>query len=291
MTEKKKLFYLLAILAVTIVIIIVIMLPAKPTASFNGTRALQDVSYQVSLGPRTIGSAAHAQTVSWLQTELKQAGWVAEVQSAPAGEGELQNVIGKRGAGHPWIILGAHYDSRFLADQDRGGGQATPVPGANDGASGVAVLLELARILPADLDKQVWLVFLDAEDNGNLPGWDWIMGSTAFANALQDKPDAVVIIDMIGDADLNIYLEHNSDQALSAEIWALAAQLGHKQFIPELKYRMLDDHMPFIHRGMTAIDIIDFDYPYWHTTEDTLDKVSAESLHAVGDTLYHWLLK
>ena len=111
------------------------------------------------------------------------------------------------------MIIGAHYDSRLLADPDPDPSlRNQPVPGANDGASGVAVLLELARILPKNLDKTIWLVFFDAEDNGNIPGYDWIMGSRVFVQTLIDKPDEAIIIDMIGDADLNIYQEKNSDQ-------------------------------------------------------------------------------
>ena len=170
--------------------------------------------------------------------------------------------------------------------------QDEPVPAANDGASGVAVLLELARVLPKDLNQQIWLVFIDAEDQGELPGWDWLLGSRALAESLKSNPDAVVIIDMIGDADLNIYQERNSNPDLTREIWDTAADLGYSQsFIAQPKYSMIDDHTPFLEKGMRAIDIIDFDYPYWHTTQDTADKVSAESLMAVGDTLLHWLLK
>jgi Zn-dependent M28 family amino/carboxypeptidase len=152
--------------------------------------------------------------------------------------------------------------------------------------------MELARVLPADLNKQVWLVFFDSEDNGRLPGWDWILGSRAFVEALQGTPDSVVIVDMIGDADLNIYKEKNSNAELTEEIWAIAAQHGYaKQFIAEYRHSMLDDHTPFLEHDIRAIDIIDFDYPYWHTSQDTVDKVSAESLEAVGETLRQWLLE
>ncbi len=215
-----------------------------------------------------------------------------EIQKTEMLGHPIQNVIAKRGSGKPWIILGAHYDSRLHANQDPDlAARELPVPGANDGASGVAALLELARVLPRDIDGQIWLVFFDAEDNGNIEGWDWILGSRAFADSLQSKPDGVVVLDMIGDADLNIYLEGNSDSALSAEIWQQAAELGHEDvFINSVKYSMLDDHSPFLARGIPAVDIIDFDYPYWHTRADTLDKISANSLQAVGETLLAWLL-
>ena len=236
---------------------------------------------------------AHDQEVAWIQSELQKAGWTAEVQQATKMGHPIQNVIGKRGQGKPWIILGAHYDSRLLADQDPDFAKRTqPVPGANDGASGVAVLLELARSLPKDLNKQVWLVFFDAEDNGNIPGWDWLLGSQAFVDSLQGKPDSVVVIDMIGDANLDIYLEQNSDKTVATSIWAEAARLGFSStFIPLPKYSMLDDHTPFLNAGIPAVDIIDFDYPYWHTTQDTADKVSAQSMQIVGDTLQAWLTR
>lgn len=266
--------------------------PAGPP-EFDGARALEDIEYQVDLGPRYPGSEGHEQVVRWIQLEVRGAGWDTSVQEATALGHPIRNVIARRGeGGEPWVILGAHYDTRRYADQDPVlAEQDTPVPGANDGASGVAVLLELARVIPKDLDQQIWLVFFDAEDNGNIPGWDWILGSKAFVEALDGKPDQVVIVDMVADADLNLYFERNSDPELTREIWEIAADLGYAdQFIQEPKYRMIDDHTPFLQAGITAIDIIDFDYPYWHTTEDSLDKVSADSLDAVGDTLLAWLL-
>jgi Zn-dependent M28 family amino/carboxypeptidase len=266
---------------------------ASPSAprEFSGERALQDVISQVKLGPRIPGSDAHKQTITWIQQELKKSGWTTEIQTGSLLGHPIQNVIGKRGSGTPWIILGAHFDTRMKADQDPNVNQRTQaVPGANDGASGVAVLLELARALPQDLKSQVWLVFFDVEDQGDLPGWDWILGSRWFASQLTSRPDAVVIVDMIGDADLNIYKERTSNQQLVQSIWSAAEAAGYqKQFIPQLKYSMEDDHTPFLQKGFNAADLIDFDYPYWHTVQDTPDKVSAESLKAVGETLFQWI--
>ncbi len=258
---------------------------------FNSQRAYQDIAFQVSLGPRTIGSEAHVITAHWIMKNLQDNGWAVELQEHTWANSEITNVVARRGEGVPWVILGAHYDSRFVADQDPDPEKRTnPVPGANDGASGVAVLLELARVLPLDLEKQIWLVFFDAEDNGDIPHWDWIVGSRMFVGELVgNHPDAVVIIDMVGDADLNIYTEKNSDPDLSRDIWNHASGLGYYQFIPWYRYRIVDDHLPFIEAGIKAVDIIDFDYPYWHTTEDTLDKVSAQSLLVVGETLLSWL--
>jgi len=260
------------------------------TLTFDGIRAYSDVQTQVALGPRIPGSQGHAQVLEWIRDELVKAGWQVEIQASEALGHPIKNIVAKRNAASPEIILGAHYDTRMYADQDPNPeNNLKPVPGANDGASGVAVLLELARTLPQET-VNLWLVFFDAEDNGRIEGWDWILGSREFVENNAVAPRAVVIVDMIGDADLNIYKELNSNPELTDEIWAVAASLGYeKLFIPEYKHSMLDDHTPFNQAGIPAVDIIDFDYPYWHTVEDTSDKVSATSLEAVGKTLWNWI--
>ncbi|MGZ9221248.1 MAG: M28 family peptidase [Anaerolineales bacterium] len=266
--------------------------PETGPLTFNGQRAYADVETQVAFGPRLPGSEGHAMIREWMREELVAASWQVEVQESEALGHPIQNIVAKRSAEAPQIIIGAHYDSRIFADQDPDPSQHTnPVPGANDGASGVAVLLELARTLPEDT-QPIWLVFFDAEDNGNIEGWDWILGSREFVRNNPVQPRAVIIVDMIGDADLNIYKERNSDPALTDEVWETAKRLGYQnKFIPEYKHSMLDDHTPFLQAGMPAMDIIDFDYPYWHTTHDTPDKVSAESLLAVGETLRVWVMQ
>ncbi len=293
MTDKRRTLILLTvgILLVAAILMVLWQPVSAPQQEFDGGRAMQDVIAQVEFGPRTPGSQAHGQTVAYITSQLENAGWQTQVQETTRMNHSIRNVIARRGNGTPWIILGAHYDTRFFSDQETDPSfQLTPVPGANDGASGVAVLLELARVLPANLPLEIWLVFFDAEDQGRISDWDWILGSRAFVESLTAYPDKVVIVDMIGDADLNIYQERNSDPALTSEIWEVAASLGYQAyFIPETKYSILDDHTPFLEKGITAIDIIDFDYPYWHTTADTLDKVSSQSLEIVGKTLYHWL--
>ena len=257
---------------------------------FVGQRAYQDVVAQVAFGPRIPDSQAHADTITYIQEQLKKAGWQSKIQMTDWKGFSVQNIIASRSDQAPQIILGAHYDSRLLADQDPGSGRVAPVPGANDGASGVAVLLELARSLPTGTTP-TWLVFFDAEDNGGLAGREWIMGSNAFVSELTSHPRAAIILDMVGDADLNLYIEQNSNATLVAEIWGQAAKLGYaKQFIQTVKYNMIDDHTPFLAAGIPAVDIIDFDYPYWHTAADTSDKVSQISLQIVGETLRTWLI-
>ena len=186
-------------------------------------------------------------------TELEGMGWDVTVQEFPHGEGLGFNLIANQrrgisnGAGKQYVLIAAHYDTRPYADQDPDPALRTkPVPGANDGGSGVAVLLELARVLATEDDLIVQLVFFDAEDSGGIDGKDWIVGSTYFAQSLEDFPDAVFVLDMIGDAEQNIYLEKNSDPILAAEIWGTATELEIESFIFEEKYSMMDDHSPFI---------------------------------------------
>jgi glutaminyl-peptide cyclotransferase len=296
MTKRTVSIYLTFIGALLILVLgwyIASFINREPdSVSFDGSRAYADVQTQVDFGPRIVETKGHDQIREWIRSELESAGWVVEVQQTERMGHPIHNIIAKRSTEAPQIILGAHYDTRMFADHDpMPGNQARPVPGANDGASGVAVLLELARSLPNDT-VPLWLVFFDAEDNGNIEGWDWILGSSAFAEEITVKPRAVVVVDMIGDADLNIHLEKNSDAAIRAEIWSTAEKLGYAdKFINKEKFSMLDDHTPFLGAGIPAVDIIDFDYPYWHTTQDTPDKVSAESLQAVGDTLLNWIME
>ncbi len=295
MTKRSAIIYLSLIFALLALVAgwyIASFLNHEPdSVSFDSSRAYADVQAQVAFGPRMPGSAGHVQVREWMRTELKSAGWQVQVHESERMGHPINNIIAKRNAEPPQIILGAHYDTRMFADNDPDLAKRTePVPGANDGASGVAVLLELARSLPEDTTP-VWLVFFDTEDNGRIEGWDWILGSRAFTEEIPINPRAAVIVDMIGDADLNIYLEKNSNISIRTEIWNTAASLGYGDvFINEEKYSMLDDHTPFLEKNIPAVDIIDFDYPYWHTTQDTPDKVSAESLQAVGDTLLHWIV-
>jgi Zn-dependent M28 family amino/carboxypeptidase len=266
--------------------------PTVESIAFDGERAYADVQTQVAFGPRIPGSEGHAKVQEWMREELESAGWQVEIQESEAMGHPVENLIAKRGDEAPQVILGAHYDTRMFADNDPDPeNYLQPVPGANDGASGTAVLLELARVLPEDT-VPVWLVFFDTEDNGGIEGWDWILGSREFVRNNSVQPKAVVILDMVGDADLNIYKERNSNPDLTIEIWSVAESLGYGDvFISEYKFSMLDDHTPFLEAGMRAVDIIDFDYPYWHTVQDTPDNVSAESLQAVGETIQKWVLQ
>ncbi len=266
--------------------------PVDPTvATFDGQDAYGWVVKQCDLGYRIPGSEPLTQAGNMIIGQLKALGWQVQEQRFPYMGVSVRNILAWRGDG-PAILLGAHYDTRRAADQED---PSVPVMGANDGASGVAVLLELARVLDvAGSGQRVYLAFFDAEDSGELDGWDWIVGSSYMAahwGEMGETPlGAMVLVDMIGDRDLQVYYEGNSDPQVRAAIWEVAATLGYQdRIIPQMRYTMLDDHIPFARQGIPAVDMIDFDYPYWHTTQDTPDKVSAASLEAIGRTLETWI--
>lgn len=292
-TNNRIYFYIIIGLIILGIIFIFIMLSThRNDLQFDGQKAYEDVKYQVDLGPRTLESTAHEQEVNWIIEQLKNANWQVETQETVISGRPVINIIAKQGEGIPWVILGSHYDSRPIADQDKNpANRKLPVPGANDGASSTAVLLELARVLPEKLNKQIWLVFFDAEDTGTVSGSGWANGSEYFVSQLKEKPDSVVVLDMIGDKNLDIYMEDNSDNKINQEIWGVANSLGYTQFIPQYKYSIIDDHIPFVKAGIKAVDMIDFDYPAWHTIGDTADMVSAQSLQVVGDTILKWLIE
>lgn len=269
--------------------------PTPVKSEFDGVRAYDALASQVALGPRFPGSPGHLAVRRFILQSLVSAGWRVEEQRFDYQGFEAVNMIARHPAHSdgPITLIGAHYDTRARSDQSPAELAEQPTPGAVDGASGVAVLLELARVLELPPENgQVWLLFFDVEDNGGggLPGWDWIVGSTHMAQNLSVTPAAMVLVDMVGDADQQLYWEGNSDPALRERLWNIAADLGYGDyFIPTLRFTMIDDHVPFARLGIPAVDIIDFDYPYWHTVEDSADKASPDSLYRVGRVLEVWL--
>lgn len=221
----------------------------------------------------------------------------------------VRNLSGSRGAGAT-ILIGAHYDSRILSDKDADPDRRLlPMPGANDGGSGVGVLLELARVIDAHytVNQEIRLVFFDAEDNGRIPPWDsvlpstngYIVGSTIYANSPRrsnDRIELMLLVDLVGEAEgqrfrIEGYSYQSAPEIVEA-IWAIAAELGYgEQFPMEIRSGIIDDHLPFVQRGIPSVDIIDLEYPYWDTSEDTLDKVSAASLQRVGRVVEAYLLR
>ncbi|MFW9964083.1 MAG: M28 family peptidase [Candidatus Sifarchaeia archaeon] len=214
-------------------------------------------------------------------------GWNVEFQNFTYNEVECVNIIVTwNSVNNSPIILGAHYDTRPPSASGSGSGL-----GANDGASGVAVLLELADILPNETRSLVEIVLFDAEDSGGISGWEYIQGSTYYVSQLSTERrvsiNAMVLVDMIGDANLELPREPSSTTSLQDIIWSIADQLGYNDtFIDSYGASILDDHRPFLDANIPAVDIIQYPFPsYWHTTEDTPDKCSPGSLEKVGVVL------
>ncbi len=291
--RKQVVFLVLAcvIFAIGAGILILNSLRNTDEKTFDGQAAYANVAAQMAFGPRLPGSQAQTALLVWAAEQLEKSGWDVVIQNGSQEGHGLRNLIARKGIGKNLILLTAHYDSRLVADRDPDyPAVIAPVPGANDGASGVAVLLELARVLDIPTDCTVWIVLFDIEDNGRLEGWNWILGSTYFVQHLDGIPQAVINLDMVGDKDLVILPETNSTRWLREDIWKLADEMGYAEvFTSEGEKSILDDHTPFLLAGIPAVDIIDIEYPYYHTRADGLEQVSAESMAIVGRVIERWL--
>lgn len=281
--------------------------PVEPPA-FMADRAYGYLLAQVDFGPRVPGSEASAQCRSYVYKYFSDLGLEVDSQAFlyfdPYSKRELRlvNVIASFKAdppqASPGIVLMAHYDSRPRTDYASDANlKDQPIVGANDGASGVAVLMEMANMFaevppPTDVD----LVIVDGEDWGKVGDHQhYVLGSREFVNrGVRGKYLFGIVVDMVGDADQQIYREVYSEhynKELNDVVWDAAARLGVATFRDSVKYTILDDHLSLNTGGVPAIDIIDFDYPYWHTEFDTPDKCSGESLAEVGkvlaEVIYH----
>jgi len=265
---------------------------------FKGENAFQVLKDQCDLGARVPGSEEIELCRDYIIDKLHKYG--AEVKQQKFSveiNGEEIAGVNITGSFYPRlsrrILLGAHYDTRPWADKDADETNHTkPVLGANDGASGVAVLLEIGRILSETMPEEygIDLVFFDLEDMGTYTEDDgWCLGSKYFAEHWEgDKPEKSIVIDMIGDKDLRIPIEYHSyhnSPLLVREVWNIAKQLGISEFDNRIDNAINDDHYSLIKAGFEAIDIIDFEYESWHTVHDTPDKCSAASLQAVGQVM------
>ncbi len=270
----------------------------RPESRFDGERAFADLRAQVAIGPRPSGSDGAEQTRALITGRLRQAGWPVRrheftVQGPEDAPVEMVNLIAELpGTREGWIVFGAHYDTKRLDD--------VRFVGANDGASGVAVLLELARrVGPLERGYGVRLVFFDGEEafGPDLTSEDGIYGSRALAQEWSEAGDldrirALIVVDMVADRDLDLVNDRSSSPRLRALAREAAGSLGIEESVlggPELA--MVDDHLPFRERGLTEVlCLIDFRYgdrtvpgPLWHTPGDRLDAVSVESLNTVGE--------
>jgi glutaminyl-peptide cyclotransferase len=255
----------------------------QPT--FDADRAFADLQTQVGFGPRPAGSRANRRTAKWIASRLRDAG-VRRVRI----QHPWRNVVGTiPGDESDAVLIGAHFDTKDIPG----------FVGANDGASGVAVVLELARALNGPLDgPSVQVALFDAEEARGHRSFerDGTRGSRQFVRLARHggrqgalplrRIQSMILFDMVGDCDLEIPREASSNPKLYASIAAAGPPFG------GAAAPVLDDHVPFADAGVRAVDLIDFDYgpgpspgAYWHTTSDTLDKVCPESLAAVGDAV------
>ncbi|MFQ6008849.1 MAG: M28 family peptidase, partial [Candidatus Zixiibacteriota bacterium] len=268
---------------------------------FDGRRAYQYLIQQVAFGPRVPGSEASAECRKFMLTHFVKLGGDIDSQvftfSDPYSQTEIKmvNLIARFNAAitkSDRVILMAHYDCRPRTDYAHNRElKDMPIDGANDGASGVAVLMELANLFTQQTPPvAVDLVLVDGEDWGKVGDNEYyLLGSKEFVrHNIRGKYRFGVVIDMVGDSSQEIYREGYSEQfyrSLNDMIWRAAGRLGIASFRDSVKHSIIDDHLSLNSVGVPAVCLIDFDYPYWHTEFDTPDKCSAASLANVGQVL------
>jgi Zn-dependent M28 family amino/carboxypeptidase len=262
--------------------------PASKTGGFDGQKAYEHVAKIYAMGPRPSESEALRKSQDYIRSQLQSYGCAIEEDDfhagTPIGSVAMKNIIAKAaGTGQGIILLLTHYETL----------RAPNFIGADDPGSSIGVMLEEARLLCGKKQPlPVWIAFLDGEEA--FQQWsdtDSIYGSRELAAKLAASGDlkkikAVILADMVGPKDLKIRRESTSTKWLVDLVWQTAARLGYQQiFLPD-ETDVGDDHLAFIRRGVPAVDIIDLnDYPYWHTPEDSLDKISPRSLAIVGHVI------
>lgn len=266
--------------------------PPPPLPAFDGAAALETAREFVALGPKDSGTPGAARAAEWIRARLVAAGWEASIDEfrdgPPGGELTFRNVVAsRRGAGPGIVVFGAHYDTKSgIPDFE----------GANDSASGVAALLEIARVYARSAPPcEVRLAFFDGEECRVAYGpHDGLHGSRRLARRAVDEGwardvRAVLILDMIGDRDLTVTLPRNGTPALLSAVFDAAHAEGVRDRFRLAPGQVLDDHVPFLEAGMPAVDLIDFEFgsapglnDHWHTPADSMDKLSADSLAIVS---------
>jgi glutaminyl-peptide cyclotransferase len=263
----------------------------KSAPSINGSFAYAHVQALVSFGPRPPGSPGIARAQSYILGVLKQLHLEVESQdflaNTPNGQISMKNIVAKLGGEKPQIIIVAsHYDTLLMRN--------VPFLGANDGGSSTGLLLELARVL--SLRKSpftIWFVFFDGEEaQKQWSETDGLYGSRYFVEKLRleggiQQIKAMILMDLIGDRDLKIENDLSSTPWMMELVRKTAKELGFGKHLAQTPKGIIDDHIPFIRAGIPAVDLIDYDFgvnnSYWHTPNDTLDKLSPHSLKIVGD--------
>lgn len=273
--------------------------PVVEPAAFEPARAWKLLQQQVAFGPRPSGSEANVKTRDWLVKELESYGLKPEREAftadTPAGEIAMENIYaqlegpaGPKGEPAPIIVLGSHFDTKVMPFE---------FVGANDGASSTAVLLELARVLAAGPTPPVSyrFVFFDGEEAVRM---DWIDPDNRYGSkhhvkqldmrkGLRKRVKAMILMDLVGDADLQLEYDSSSTRRLLEVFVKTAKSIGDPDLFSRISYPVEDDHEPFIRQGIPSVDLIDLHYgplanEYWHTSEDTIEHCSEESLGRVG---------
>ncbi len=285
---------------------------------FNATLAYQHIQTQLLYGYRIPGTTSSHDCVDWIHSHMELYG-ESQIIDYTINSRSCKNVLGKIGNDSPKdkiLVLGAHFDSRAVAEKDPDPDvRGNPIPGANDGASGVAVLLEIARVLSrsnVNLNCEVWFFFFDAEDQGEsqgtygLSGWDWCEGSIWQAQDLKNNPDryfsasqsittidAFVLLDMVGGTGLKFKLVSPYNNQLYEDIFETGRNLGYQEQFPlgQSPVSIVDDHVAFHNLGIPSLDlIIEFwgasePWSYHHTQSDNIDNIDPNSLNVTGRTV------
>ena len=263
---------------------------------FSGEKALLHVQHLVDLGPHPVGSDAIEKAREYIEAQLRHSGWQVTRQGftdeTPRGKVRFVNLIarfsGDGNAAAPSFLLCSHYDTKLF--------DAIRFVGANDGGSSTGLLLELARVIGGrpNMARKIELVFFDGEEAyENFSETDGLYGSRYFAKQLEadgaKQFRGGILFDMIGDRSLDITLPADSPPAMARDIFAAAEALKLRNYFSYLDRDLIDDHAPLNAIRIPTIDIIDFDYTWWHTADDTLDKISAQSLQITGSVALYYL--
>ena len=263
---------------------------------FSGEKAFAHVQRLVDFGPHPAGSDAIEKARDYIDEQLRHSGWRVTRQAftddTPRGKVRFVNLIarfsGDRNAASPSFLLCSHYDTKFF--------ETIRFVGANDSGSSTGLLLELARVIGQhpNLARKIELVFFDGEEAfENFSDTDGLYGSRYFAKQLQSggakQFRGGILFDMVGDRSLGITLPANSPAAMARDIFAAAEALKLRNYFSYFDRDLLDDHVPLNAIGIPTLDIIDFDFPWWHTADDTMDKISAQSLQIVGSVALYYL--
>ena len=261
----------------------------------SGQKAFAQVQRLIDFGPRPAGSEAIEKSRHYIEDQLRQSGWQVTRQGftdeTPRGKVQFVNLIAQfRGQGNaaPLFLLCSHYDTKTF--------DTIKFVGANDGGSSTGLLLELARVIGQhpNLAEKIELVFFDGEEAyDHFSETDGLYGSRYFAKQLQGGSakqfHGGVLFDMVGDRSLDVTLPADSPPEMARDIFAAAEALKLRNYFTYLDREMIDDHSPLNAIGIPTIDVIDFDYPPWHTAGDTIDKISAKSLQIVGSVALYYL--